>query len=77
MSKDQLVKRFLAMNSRVDAQSIRTGSLSSDEWADLMESARLIGNSNLVIDDTSSISVSELRSKCRKLKLKKLRLGYN
>ena len=71
MSKDQLVKRFLAMNSRVDAQSIRTGSLSSDEWADLMESARLIGNSNLVIDDTSSISVSELRSKCRKLKLEK------
>lgn len=71
MSKDQLVKRFLAMNSKVDSQSIRTGSLSSDEWADLMESARIIGNSNLVIDDTSSISVSELRSKCRKLKLEK------
>ncbi len=71
MSKDQLVKRFLAMNSKVDSQSIRTGSLSSDEWADLMESARIIGDSNLVIDDTSSISVSELRSKCRKLKLEK------
>ncbi len=71
MSKDQLVKRFLAMNSRVDSQNIRTGSLSSDEWGDLMESARVIGNSNLVIDDTSSISVSELRSKCRKLKLEK------
>ena len=71
MSQDQLVKRFLSMNSRVDSQSIRTGSLSNDEWASLMESARIIGNSQLVIDDTSAITVSELRSKCRKLKLEK------
>ncbi|NLL00856.1 MAG: replicative DNA helicase [Clostridiales bacterium] len=71
MSQDQLVKRLLAMNSKVDSQNIRTGNLSGDEWANLMESARIIGNSNLVIDDTSSISVSELRSKCRKLKLER------
>ncbi|TAH67723.1 MAG: replicative DNA helicase [Anaerolineaceae bacterium] len=71
MSQDQLAKRILAMNSRVDSQNIRTGNLSADEWANLMESARIIGNSNLIIDDTSSISVSELRSKCRKLKLER------
>ena len=71
MSQDQLVKRILSMNSKVDSQSIRTGSLSGEDWALLMESARIIGNSNLVIDDTSAISVSELRSKCRKLKLEK------
>jgi replicative DNA helicase len=71
MSQDQLVKRILAMNSRVDSQAIRTGNLSGDDWANLMESARIIGNSNLVIDDTSAISITELRSKCRKLKLEK------
>lgn len=71
MSQDQLVKRMLAMNSRVDSQNIRTGNLSGEEWASLMESARIIGNSNLIIDDTSAISVSELRSKCRKLKLER------
>lgn len=71
MSQDQLVKRLLAMNSKVDSQAIRTGSLSGDDWGSLMESARIIGNSNLVIDDTSAISVSELRSKCRKLKLER------
>lgn len=71
MSQDQLVKRLLAMNSRVDSQKIRTGSLSAEEWVSLMESARIIGNSNLIIDDTSAISVSELRSKCRKLKIEK------
>ncbi len=71
MSQDQLAKRLLAMNSKVDSQNIRTGNLSADEWANLMESARIIGNSCLVIDDTSSISISELRSKCRKLKLER------
>lgn len=71
MSQDQLVKRLLSMNSRVDSQKIRTGNLSADEWASLMESARIIGNSNLIIDDTSAISVSELRSKCRKLKIER------
>ncbi len=69
MSKDQLVKRLMSMHSRVDSQAIRTGDLTDDEWVDLVESARIIGNSNLVIDDTAGISVSELRSKCRKLKL--------
>jgi replicative DNA helicase len=59
------------MNSRVDSQAIRTGNLSGDDWASLMESARIVGNSNLVIDDTSAISITELRSKCRKLKLEK------
>ena len=72
MSQDQLAKRLLAMNSRVDSQNIRTGNLSADEWASLMESARVIGNSSLIIDDTSSITVSELRSKCRKLSLREI-----
>ncbi len=69
MSKTQLVNRLLSMHSRVDAQNIRTGKLDEKEWADLMESARVIGSSALVIDDTPGISVTELRSKCRKLKL--------
>lgn len=69
MSKDQLVKRILSMNSKVDSQMIRTGQLGDDDWVKLVESARLLGNSNLIIDDTPGISVAELRSKCRKFKL--------
>lgn len=71
MSKEQLVNRMLSMNSRVDAQNIRSGTLQDEEWAKLMESARNIGESALIIDDTPGITVSELRSKCRKLKLEK------
>ena len=69
MSKNQLVNRILAMNSRVDSQSIRSGDLKDEDWAMLMESARLIGESGLIIDDTPGISITELRSKCRKYKL--------
>lgn len=71
MSKDQLVKRILSMNSKVDSQAIRSGELKDEDWVKLVESANLIGNSNLIIDDTPGISISELRSKCRKFKLEK------
>ena len=71
MSKEQLAKRILAMNSRVDSQKLRTGDLSDREWGDIVDSARIIGETNLVIDDTPGISITELRSKCRKLKLEK------
>lgn len=69
MSKEQLVNRLFSMESKVDSQHIRTGNLSDDEWEKLIESAGIIGKSNLIIDDTPGISISELRSKCRKYKL--------
>lgn len=69
MSKTQLVNRMFSMNSRVDAQMLRTGNLEDADWANLMESARIIGESSLIIDDTPGISITELRSKCRKFKL--------
>lgn len=69
MSKDQLVKRIISMNSKVDSQAIRSGELQDEDWSKIVESAKIIGNSNLIIDDTPGISISELRSKCRKFKL--------
>lgn len=69
MSKEQLVNRMFSLESRVDAQHLRTGQLTDEEWEKLIESAGVIGRSNLIIDDTPGISISELRSKCRKFKL--------
>ncbi len=69
MSKEQLVNRLFSLESRVDSQHLRTGNLSDAEWEKLIESAGIIGKSNLIIDDTPGISISELRSKCRKYKL--------
>ena len=69
MSKEQLVNRLFSLESRVDSQHLRTGNLSDAEWEKLIESAGVIGKSNRIIDDTPGISISELRSKCRKYKL--------
>ena len=69
MSKEQLVNRMFSLESNVDAQNLRNGTLSDMEWEKLIESAGVIGKSNLIIDDTAGISISELRSKCRKFKL--------
>ena len=69
MSKEQLVNRLFALESQVDAQSLRTGNLKDADWEKLIEGAGVIGSSKLIIDDTPGISISELRSKCRKYKL--------
>ena len=69
MSKEQLVNRLFALEAQVDAQSLRTGNLKDSDWEKLIESAGIIGKSKLMIDDTPGISISELRSKCRKMKL--------
>ena len=69
MSKEQLVNRLFSLESHVDAQVLRTGTLSDTDWEKLIEGAGTIGNSRMIIDDTSGISISEMRSKCRKYKL--------
>ena len=69
MSKEQLVNRLFSLESQVDAQALRTGNMKDSDWEKLIEGAGIIGKSNLIIDDTPGISVSELRSKCRKYKL--------
>ena len=69
MSKEQLVNRLFSLESRVDAQLLRSGNLSDADWEKLIEGAGTIGKSHLIIDDTPGISISELRSKCRKYKL--------
>jgi len=69
MSKEQLVNRMLAMESNVDSQKLRTGTLSDSDWDAVVEGIGVIGNSKLIIDDTPGISIGELRSKCRKMKL--------
>lgn len=71
MSQEQLVNRMFSLEAGVDAQAIRTGNLADADWEKLVEGAGIIGNSRLIIDDTPSITLQELRSKCRKYKVDK------
>lgn len=69
MSKEQLINRVFSLQSGVDAQKLRTGKLNLDEWNKLTRAAAEIGKSKIIIDDTPAITVAEMRSKCRKLKM--------
>ena len=69
MSMEQLVNRMLSMESNVDSQKLRTGTLTDSDWDAVVEGVGVIGSSKLIIDDTPGISITELRSKCRKAKL--------
>ena len=69
MSKEQLVNRLFSLESHVDAQVLRTGNLKDTDWEKLIEGAGRIGKSKMIIDDTSGISIAEMRSKCRKYKM--------
>lgn len=68
MSKEQLVSRMIAIDAMVDSKSMKLGNLSDDDWDKVIESTEAIAKAPLYIDDNSSITISELRSKCRKLK---------
>ncbi|MCR5701294.1 MAG: replicative DNA helicase [Lachnospiraceae bacterium] len=68
MSKEQLATRLIAMDSQVDSQAIRTGQLQDSDWDEIMTSTYRVGETPMYIDDTPGINISELRSKCRKLK---------
>ncbi len=69
MSKEQLINRIFSLETGIDAQKLRTGDLNEEEWMILAEASSVVGSSGLIIDDTSSISISNLKSKCRKYKL--------
>lgn len=67
MSKEQLVMRMLSSQASVDARKLRTGMLSSQDWARLAEAIAVLADTNLHIDDTPGISVLEMRAKLRRL----------
>ena len=69
MSKEQLVNRLLSMEAKIDAQNIRSGDLTDEEWERLVDASEILGSSKLIIDDTPGISATEIRSKCRKYKM--------
>lgn len=68
MSKESLVNRIFSIEAGIDAQKIRTGELDDYDWPRLVETSDEISKSNLIIDETPAITISEIRSRCRKYK---------
>ncbi len=69
MSKEQLVQRMLCSNARVDAQKVRTGYLSHQDWPKLTSAAGRLAEAPIFIDDTPGQSILEVRTKARRLKM--------
>ncbi|MBF0426311.1 MAG: replicative DNA helicase [Magnetococcales bacterium] len=68
MSKEQLVMRLLSATARVDAQVLRTGRLNNDDYGRLIQASKRLAETAIYIDDTSALSVMELRAKARRLR---------
>lgn len=69
MARDQLVQRLLSAESHVELQKIRTGELTDEDWHKIIEASEHLAQSPIYIDDTPGITVMEMRSKARRLKL--------
>lgn len=71
MSKTQLVNRMLCSEAMVDSNKVRTGKIDEEDWIKLATALGPLSEAPIYIDDTPGISISEIRAKCRKLKLEK------
>lgn len=69
MSKEQLVQRMLCAEASIDSQKLRIGELEDDDWTKLINAADRLSGAPIFIDDTAGISVLEMRSKARRLKV--------
>lgn len=71
MSKEQLAQRMLCAEARIDAQNLRRGFLSQEEWQKLTRAVGPLSEAPLYIDDSASLTVMEIRAKARRLKAEK------
>lgn len=69
MSKEQLAYKLLCSEAHVDMLKLRTGNLDDKDWENIAKASGPLGGAKIYIDDTAGISVMEMRSKCRRLKI--------
>jgi replicative DNA helicase len=67
MSREEVAQRLLCATARVDSQKLRSGDLSQGQWAKLTHAAGALYNKPIYIDDSASLTVTEIRAKCRRL----------
>ncbi|NLW22618.1 MAG: replicative DNA helicase [Tissierellia bacterium] len=71
MSKEQLVQRMISSVAHVDLQKIVSGRLAEDEWMRIIDAMGPLSKAKVFIDDTAGISITEMKAKCRRLKIEK------
>jgi replicative DNA helicase len=69
MSKEQLAYKLLCAEANVDMLKLRTGNLDDKDWENIAKASGPLAGSRIFIDDTAGVSVMEMRSKCRRIKM--------
>jgi replicative DNA helicase len=75
MSKQEVTQRFMCSEAKVESQRLRTGKLAPEDWSRLTAACDKLAKAPIYVDDTGSVSMMEIRSKCRRLKTKEPKLG--
>lgn len=68
MSAEQLVTRIISSEAMIDSYALRTGKLDTKQWEDIAATATKLAGCNILIDDTSGISVAGMKGKLRRVK---------
>lgn len=68
MPREQIVNRIICSQAMVNASKIRTGDITGEDWEKIGAIVDRVATAPMYIDDTASITVSEIRAKCRRLK---------
>jgi replicative DNA helicase len=71
MSKEQLSLRMLSSEARIDSSRLRRGFISQDDWIKITDSAGVLSQAPIFIDDSPNITALEIRAKSRRLKMEK------
>ncbi|MDX6387549.1 MAG: replicative helicase [Gaiellaceae bacterium] len=75
MSKSEVTQRLMCAEGKVESQRLRTGKLAVDDWPRLTAACDKLAKAPIYVDDTGSITMMEIRSKLRRLKMKQPNLG--
>ena len=75
MSAESLVNRMLCAEGSIDANHLRTGQLSEEEWQNLIVAMGSLAKASIYIDDTAGNKITEIRAKCRRLAKERGNLG--
>ena len=75
MSKSEVTQRLMCAEAKVESQRLRSGSLAPDDWPRLTAACDRLAKAAIYVDDTGSITMMEIRSKARRLKMRVPHLG--
>jgi len=75
MARDQLVNRMISADELIESGNLRSGRLSDGDWRKIATATARLMDAPLYIDDTSTVTVADIKAKCRRLKLERNGLG--